>query len=351
VVLSKALKKFSPKRRVFATLLGGKADRPPVTSIGGCGGTTNVDIQKATGIYWPDAHKDPEKMARLAIASQKLTGLENVRVPFDFVVEPEALGCEIKWPNKIEQEPATYTHIYKTPENLVWPENLLGRGRIPVVLEAIRIIRREVGDSLPIASLALGPFTLTGELVGVMNVLMWTLKKPDYIKKFVEFCTGIVLEYAKAQYRAGSDIVEISEPTASCDLISPKMFKDYVKPALIKIAEELRGLRVLHICGKAGPIIQDMVDCGFDGISIEEAVDISKIKPIVGDVKILGNISSKNTLLFGTPEAVKEETIKALEAGADLLEPGCGITPLTPLENIKAMVEVVEEWETPSKSV
>lgn len=50
-------------------------------------------------------------MAKLALASQKLTGLENIRVPFDFVVEPEALGCGIKWPNRVDLEPATNTHI------------------------------------------------------------------------------------------------------------------------------------------------------------------------------------------------------------------------------------------------
>ncbi|MEM3437701.1 MAG: uroporphyrinogen decarboxylase family protein [Nitrososphaerales archaeon] len=98
------------------------------------------------------------------------------------------------------------------------------------------------------------------------------------------------------------------------------------------------------MCGKAGPIIQDMVECGFDGISVEEAVDISKIKPIVGDVKILGNVSSKGKMLFGTPEEVKEEALKALNAGVDLLEPGCGISPPAPLDNIRAMVEALKEW-------
>ncbi|MEM3584046.1 MAG: MtaA/CmuA family methyltransferase, partial [Nitrososphaerales archaeon] len=269
------IKEFSPKRRVFAVLLGGKVDRPPVTSLAGCGGTVSLDIQKATGIYWPDAHKDPEKMAKLAIASQKLTGFENVRVPFDFVVEPEALGCEIKWYEDPRLIPSTFTHIYKKPEELKMPDNLLEAGRIPIVLEAIRIIRKEVGDYLPISSLVLGPFTLAGELAGITEILTWALKNPEYVKKFVEFSTEFIIEYAKAQYRAGSDIVQVGEPSASGDLISPKMFKEFVKPALTKIANELKGIRLLHICGKAGPIIQDMVECGFDGISVEEAVDIS----------------------------------------------------------------------------
>ncbi|MGQ9468562.1 MAG: uroporphyrinogen decarboxylase family protein [Nitrososphaerales archaeon] len=95
------MEELSPKRRVLATLRGEKVDRPPVTSIGGCEGTVIVDVQKATGVYLPEAHKNPEKMAKLAIASQNLTGLENIKVPFDVVVEAEALGCGIKWVDKM----------------------------------------------------------------------------------------------------------------------------------------------------------------------------------------------------------------------------------------------------------
>ena len=339
------MEEISPKRRVIAALKGEKIDRPPVTSIGGCEGTLIVDVQKAKGIYLPEAHKDSEKMAKLAIASQKLTGLESVRVPFDFVVEPEALGCKIKWPDKIDQELTILNHVYKTPDDLVWPENLLKKGRIPIVLEAIRTIKKEVGEFLPIVSFMAGPFTLGGGLAGTTNFLVWTLKNPYYVEKFVEFSTDIVLEYAKAQYSAGSDIVAICEPNASCDMIDPRMFKTYVKPALTRITDELGGLKVLHICGKVGPIIQDMVDCGFDGISVEEPLDIRRIKPLIGDVKILGGVQSKN-LALNTPSSVREEVKKALEAGFDLIEAGEGILLPTPLDNIKAMVETVKEWKT-----
>jgi len=330
--------KFTPKRRVLASLLGGKSDRIPATSVAGCGGTVTVDMQETVGIYWPEAHKDPDKMAKLAVASHELTGLESVRVPFDFVVESEALGCEIK-PGDKKIVPQVTKHPFEKPEDLKMPDDLLQAGRIPVVLEAIRKMREEVGDFLPISSLVLGPLTLAAELSDTANLLRWTMKKPDYVEKFVDFATEVVIRYGKAQYRAGSDIVEVGEPVASASLISPKMFKEFAKPALIRVAEELGGIRVLHICGNALPMIPDMVETGFDGISIEEDVDVAKIKPLVGDVKILGNVSSKGALVMGDPNQVEDESRKALEAGVDLLEPGCGISPITPIDNIKAMVK------------
>jgi [methyl-Co(III) methanol-specific corrinoid protein]:coenzyme M methyltransferase len=77
---------------------------------------------------------------------------------------------------------------------------------------------------------------------------------------------------------------------------------------------------------------------------VAETVDIAKIKPIVGEVKILGNVSSKTTLTQGSPKEVKSEVKKAIEGGADLIEPSCGIPPETPTANIKAMVEAVKTY-------
>ncbi len=336
------MREFSYKRRVLTALLGGTVDRVPVTSLAGCGATVTVDMQNAVDTYFPEACKHAEEIAKLVIASHELTGIENVRVPLDFVVEPEAFGCEIRWGTDPKSVPAVKTHPFEKPEDLEKTENLLEMGRIPVVLESIRMIREEVGDSLPISSLALGPFTLAAELAGLEKLLIWTVRNPGYVKEFVDFTTDFILEYAKAQYRSGSDIVQIADPTASSDLISPASFRQFVKPALTKIAESLGGLRLLHICGKAEGIVPDMVETGFDGISIEDSVDVAKIKPLVGDVKILGNVSSKNTLVFGSPKQVKEEARKALASGVDLLEPGCGFSPITPMDNIKAMVDAVK---------
>ena len=334
---------FSYKRRVLTALLGGKVDRVPVTSLAGCGGTVTVEMQDAVDIHCPEAHKDAEKMAKLAIASYELTGIENIRVPFDFVVEPEALGCEIGWYDTPERLPAVIGHPYEKPQDLKMPKNLLDLGRISVVLETIRIVRREVGDFLPISSSVLGPLSIAGELAGLENLMRWIVRKADYVKEFVKFATNIVIEYAKAQYRAGSDIVQVSDPTASPEVIGPAYFKQFVKPALTQIAESLGGPRLLHICGRAEAIVPDMAETGFDGISIDDAVDVAKIKPLVGNVKILGNVSSKSTLVFGSPKDVKKEARKALESGVDFLEPGCGFSPITPIDNIKAMVEAVKE--------
>ncbi len=335
---------ISPKRRVIKALVGEKLDRAPVTSIAGCGGAVNVEMQKATGIFWPDAHKNPEKMARLAIAGYELGGIECAKVPFGNIVEAEALGCTARYPKENHLYPVVLDHPYTKPTDLKVPDKVLELGRIPVVLEAIRIVREKVGDFLPISSHIVGPFTLASELVGLEKFSIWSLKDPQSVQTLLDASTDVIVEFAKAQYRAGSDIVTVADMALAPVMVTPEILHHYIKPALQRIAADLGGIRILYIGGKIESMVPFLVECGYDGISVDETVNIARIKPIVGDVKILGNVSSKRTLTSGSPEEVEAEVKKAIEDGAHLIEPSCGIPPETPTINIKAMVEAVKNF-------
>lgn len=336
--------KLSPKQRALKALLGSQTDRAPVTTFTGCGGGVNVDMQKATGIYWPDAHKDPELMAKLAIESYEICGLECVKVPFHNIGEAEALGCKIRYPQEKHLYPVVVEHPYTKPEELKLPDSIVGSGRLPVVLEAIRIARQRVGDFLPISSHVIGPFTLACELMGMERFSIWSLKNVEYVKTVLDFVTEFITTFGKAQYRAGADFVTVADGALAKNLVMPEVLENYIKPALMNIAQNLPGIRLLYIGGKEEAMVPFLAACGFDGISVAETVNIAKIKPIVGEVKIIGNVSSKTTLTKGSPKEVESEVKRAIEGGADLIEPSCGIPPETPTANIKAMVEAVKKY-------
>ena len=337
--------KFTSKRRVLAALLGGEVDKVPATCVGACGGNVTVEIQQAAGIYWPEAFIDPKKMAKLAIASQEITGLGNVNIGHEFSILPEALGCEIKFYDRNDLKPAMIKPACDSPDQLRMPDDFLKRGRIPAIMEAIGLVRREVGDFLPVTSFVFGPYSLAGELAEPTRFMGWAISNPENAKQFVDFAAEAIIEYAKAQYRAGSDIVSLGEPLGTPDIIGLATFRKYIKPALKRIADNLGGIRILHLCGDVEPFIPEIVDIGFDAISIKQSVDIARIKPIVGNIKILGNVESKGVLTHGTVEEVRTVARKALEAGVTMLEPGCGLEALMPLNNIKVLVEEARNFK------
>ncbi|KXB05768.1 hypothetical protein AKJ51_04840 [candidate division MSBL1 archaeon SCGC-AAA382A20] len=335
------------RERVLEALKGNDVDRIPCTSLAGCDGICADGVQEEIDIFWPEAHKDADQMTKLAVESRKVLEIENVRIPFDFLVEPEALGAGIKWGNP-DLQPSVREHPFEeNPEDLEIPSDFLELGRVPVILEALEKIRNEVGEEMPISSLVLGPFTLLGELVDTSKLMRMMVTQPDLVEELMDEIPGILIDYGNAQYEAGSDVVEVGDPMASTDLISPKMFEDVAKPTLKKISEGLNGPSILHICGNAEPIIGHMGECGYDGVSIEKKVDIHEARSQLKEgVQILGNISSSDTLVNGGPEDVEEEVKVAIEKGVDLVEPGCGIPPIAPIENVKAMVAATKEYGT-----
>ncbi len=328
---------LSLKERLLNALQGKPVDIVPVASVTQTG---TVELMDQTGASWPEAHSDAEKMATLALATHEIAGLEAVRYPYCLTVLAEAMGCEINMGTK-DRQPSVTGHPYpKGVDDLAMPENLLEQGRIPVVLEAAKLIREKVGDDVPLVAGMEGPVTLASDLASVKKFMKWSIKKPEDFEAMLDFATDACIEYANALAANGADVICIPDPVASPDLMSPDTFDKYLKPRLIKFAENVNCVTVLHVCGNVKPILNMMADCKFDALSIEEKVtDLKGAIAEVGDrARVVGNVSSPFTLLAGTVEKVTEDSTKALEDGIAVLAPGCGIAPKTPTENIKAMV-------------
>ena len=332
---------MTPKERVLSALLGerrGGVVASCVTQVG------TVEAMEKLNVFWPEAHKDPEKMVELGASLYKLVGLETCRVPFCLTVQAEALGCEVSMGTK-DRQPSVKGHLPSIPESL--PSDFLERGRIPVIIKAVEIMKRKYDDLPKVVGLE-AVTTLAGHILGVENMLRMLVRNRSAVIKSLDLCLRANMEYVKALIDAGAEVIVPCDPTASPDVISPKDFESLVKPRLKELANVIikRGaIGVLHICGKAQKIIKDMAETGFHALSVEEKVNIREAKTLIGPKPALvGNISSAKTLLMGTPAEVEEEARVAIESGVDVLAPGCGIAPYTPLANIKALVDAAKKY-------
>lgn len=337
-----------PRERLLNLFNGELLDRTPTFSAG-CSQTATVDCMEAIQIYWPDAHREPEKMAKLAASLYRLTGIEVAAVPFCMTVEAEALGCELKWSNKIDATPMISKSPYQSPNEVTLSNTFLNTKRIPVVIRAVEILKEDIGDTLPIVAGLTGPFTLASHLCGAENLLQWIILDPVKVHGFMKVATKVGIIFGKALRTAGADVISIADPSASGSALSKEMFSDFVKPSLKRMVKEIGGYTMLHICGDAMPILDEMVDIGVTAISIDETVDVAKAKTVTDKKTLLvGNVSASRTLLLGDPDRVKNESIEALKKGVDVLAPGCGIPPRTSNSNLKALVEAVLEFSDKS---
>ena len=338
---------MTPKERLFNALNDRPIDRIP-TFCSGCSQTVTVESMEAIGVYWPEAHSDPALMAELSASTFDLTGLEVAGVPYCLTVEAEALGCHTEFGSRKDSIPQIIGTPYTDFDEVVVPEDLLMAKRVPVILEAISLLKEHVGDTVPIVAGMTGPFTLAGHLSGIEPMLKGLIRKPDKYLGFIQLATEFGSIYGRALMEAGADVVSIADPSASSDIISPRMFRGIVKPAIAEMVEAIGGTSFLHICGNCTPILGDMAETGVDSISISDKVDARQAKELVaGKAKITGNISTTVTLLLKGPGDVREECGAAIEAGVDILAPSCGIAPVTPNENIRALVEAARTHSLP----
>jgi len=337
------MKDLNYKSRIKNALKGKRTDKIPVASFTQTG---IVDLMEKTDSFWPKAHSDPEEMAHLAISGFTIAGFESIRVPYCVTVLAEALGCSLDM-GKIDKQPSVISHPLSSLEHEVdIPEGFLESYRIPKVIEAIGIIKDIFGENVPIIAGFEGPTTLASDLIGAERFLMSFIKNPDYVSEVIRSSNEACKLYAKELVSAGADIICVADPVASPELISPKMFDTYIRDSLNELSNGIDSLSVLHICGNVFKILDSMSRCGFDALSIEEKVnDIRKAKEMTNKrARLVGNIACATTLFNGTPGMVRSESQHSIEKGIDVLAPGCGLAPRSPLENIRALRAARDEY-------
>ncbi|MCD4805987.1 MAG: MtaA/CmuA family methyltransferase [Methanococcoides sp.] len=335
---------ITPKERFIRSLEGKEVDKVPVCSVTQTG---TIDLMQASGTQWPEAHFNSEKMATLAIAGHEIAGLEGIRYPFDGTAIAQTLGCTMG-EGTYDTQPSINDFPFETVDDvkdLTVPENFLESERIKTILDATEIIKKRADEDIPIIAGHLGPAAITLSLVGVRNYLMWFISNPDTIKELITFGTDICIEYSNALLERGADVVCIPDSEAGPELIPPEFFETMIFPEYKRLNREIKGKTIAHMCGDSADILEKVAISGFDGISIEEKVEVQYAKSVIGDKAcLIGNVSPVHTLLGMKPDGVKEEAKQCIEDGVDILAPGCGLAPHTSLDNLKAFVAARDEY-------
>jgi [methyl-Co(III) methanol-specific corrinoid protein]:coenzyme M methyltransferase len=346
------VKQMNAYDRVMNILNGNKRaiDRlPAMNSVG----TYSLDAMNAFDAKWPEAHRDPKKMARLAAGLSKLAGLDNITVPFDLTLEAEAFGAPVDYFEDQVKWPTVKRFIAKDASDIEFPDDILSAGRIPHILEALRILREANKGEIPVIAYINAPFTsISSYLVEPSEFLKMVKRTPEKIAQFCDEMVPYYAEIANAFVEAGADVITFREEGASLDTISPRHFDELIKPYLTMLIARVKAPRIIHICGQciSGDLelISNILECGAEAITIGETTSMRATKEIADKIRpgcpIGGNISAYNVIHGGPTQFIREHVRKAIDDGADMVTPGCDFWIETPTKNVRAFVEAVEEF-------
>ena len=337
-----ATQKMTPKERVLNALAGKPVDRPPVsnpTSV------ATVELMDLVDAPFPDACRDPELNARLAVTGHTELGFDSVQPYFSIIQESSALGCDMQWEQKDNWPTVRMANpIWKGPDDVRIPPGFLEHPDNRAVTESIRIIRQEVGDDVAIIGKTMGPWTLAYHVFGVEPFLLATIDDPDEVLSSMHKLKEISVLFGQAQIDAGVDALTFPDH-ATGDLVSGEYYRRFLLEIHQEMVERLDVPLILHICGKTVDRMPYIAQSGMAAFHFDSRNDPTEAMDAVGDgIRLVGNINNPETLYAKGPAEVRQEVNRALDAGVQMIAPECAIPLKTRLENLLEIPAAVEDW-------
>jgi len=223
------------------------------------------------------------------------------------------------------------------------------------VMDAVRMVRRELADRAPLIGFAGSPWTLMCYMVeGGGSESFATAKAmlrddPKSAHQLLDLLARSVTAYLDAQSAAGAQALMLFDSWGG--VLTPYDYREYSLQYLERIVRGLTrsraGRRVpVIVFTKGGRQLEALADVGADCVGLDWTTDIGRARKRVGDkVALQGNLDP--ALLFASPAAVRAEVGHILQRyGAHpghVFNLGHGIQVGTPVEGVAALVDAVRE--------
>ena len=337
---------LTPKERLKLIFEGRHPDRPACICPGGMMNMVTKDLMEEVQVYLPEAHTDARKMADLAKAVYEKGCFENFGVPFCMTVEAEEMGAKVDMGTNI-YEPHVVEYVIDSVSEVdrLTPVDVT-RGRAKVVTDAIRILKEETKD-VPIVGNLTGPVSTASSVMEPVNFYKELRKKNEVAHRYMEFITDQLIAFGRAQIEAGADVIAISDPSGTGEILGPKYFEEfavtYINRLLGGLQKEKLGT-IVHICGQMSPVYKEINEVKSSALSFDSIVPMKEARKHLPDRVLMGNVSTY-ALEFGDPERVKMLTKSCIKSGSDIIAPACGLGMKSPLVNIQAILACMQEEE------
>jgi uroporphyrinogen decarboxylase len=269
--------------------------------------------------------------------SDLLLPLAPMGIPFDFI---KGEGPQIERPVRSAGDIARLRPVD--------PREDLGH-----VLEAIRLVQRELDGKVPLIGFAGAPFTLASYAIEGGHSNNFALTKslmygePQSWHTLCDAFATVVADFLEAQVEAGVQAVQVFDSWVGA--LGAADYREFVLPHTRRIFDRLEGLGVptIHFGTGTATLLGDMREAGGDVLGADWRIPLDEAWRRVGhDRGIQGNLDP--TLLLGPLERVLAGAADVIDRAerrpGHIFNLGHGILPSTPLEHVQALARYVHTY-------
>jgi uroporphyrinogen decarboxylase len=329
--------------------------------------TTPVWIMRQAGRYLPeyratreragsflDLAKTPELACEVTLQPLDRFELDAAILFSDILTIPDAMGLGLYF---VEGEGPKFHHPLRTREAILKLGVPDPESDLRYVTDAVRLIRHELADRVPLIGFSGSPWTLACYMIeggGSSNfasakALMWN--DPKTLHHLLDINAQAVTRYLSAQAAAGAQVLMVFDTWGG--MLAPDQFVEFSQRYLSLIAHALkadaatRDIPLILFSKGANSHLEGLADSGCDALGLDWTIRLSEARDRVGSrVALQGNLDP--TTLVANPEAIREAVRATLDdfgkGPGHIFNLGHGITPDINPEHVAVLVDAVHEF-------
>jgi uroporphyrinogen decarboxylase len=223
------------------------------------------------------------------------------------------------------------------------------------VAEAVRLVTKHFGGKLPVIGFCGAPFTLASYMIEggssrhYVKTKSLMYSQPQAVDELLGKLVTVTSEYARAQVEAGADVIQVFDSWVGC--LSVEDYRKFILPRTTELIRKLKasGAPVIYFGTDSSTLLSSMKETGADVIGLDWRIRLDEGWNLLGnDGAVQGNLDP--VLLFADWKQVKSGAQRILDQAGGrpghIFNLGHGILPETPVENVRALAEYVQEQTT-----
>ena len=271
----------------------------------------------------------------------------------DILTIPHALGLGLQFETgegpRIERPVRSRAEV----ERLAVPDPEV---ELRYVMDAVRLIRRELAGRVPLIGFAGSPWTVATYVVeGGSSREFTTIKAmmyedPATLRALLETLTKATQAYLNAQIAAGAQAIMVFDTWGG--VLTPAQYREFSLAYMLAIVQGLtrehdgRRVPVILFTKGGGAWLAAMAQTGCDALGVDWTTDLADARQAIGDrVALQGNLDP--SCLYASPPRIREAVARVLASygrgHGHVFNLGHGIHPAIPPEHAGAMIAAVHE--------
>ena len=228
------------------------------------------------------------------------------------------------------------------------------------VMDAVRLIRRELAGRVPLIGFAGSPWTLATYMVeggsskDYARIKSLLYNQPDVLHQLLDVTSEAVIAYLNAQIRAGAQAVMLFDTWGG--ILTPRAYREFslqymarIVAGLIREADGQRVPVILFTKG-GGTWLEEIAATGCDAVGVDWTVDLADARRRVGaQVALQGNLDP--AAMYAAPDRIRQQAAQVLAdfgpGSGHVFNLGHGVQPAVDPESVAVLVEAVQTLSAP----